>query len=295
MALIVKDHISFDSFELNINNNKGNVEYITIKINTKNLKELIICSNYSPKGIIYEQLLEKLENILDNLLIMGDFNAKHVNLGSEETNHYGNKLIDILNYCNLFVVQNNNHTKYDSFRDKMDTIDYIIISPTLIANISGVNSELDIPSDHCTMTATLKSEKIRSEDRNISLKLYHKANWSKINENIKNKLNKLSGILNILKTRPVNEIKLFFDKLANKLIEIINDEIEKSILEITIKERNSNLPEFIRQKIKNKRSLRRLYIQTKDQNIKPTLNSIKKEIKKDKNNYREKQWESKLR
>ena len=226
VALIVKDHISFDSFELNINN-KGNVEYITIKINTKNLKELIICSYYSPKGIIYEQLFEKLENISDNLLIMGDFNAKYVNLGSGETNHYGNKLIDILNYCNLFVVQNNNHTKYDSFRDKMDTIDYIIISPTLIANISGVNSELDIPSDHCTMTVTLKSEKIRSEDRNISLKLYHKANWSKINENIKNKLNKLSGILDILKTRPVNEIKLFLDKLANKLIEIINDEIEK--------------------------------------------------------------------
>ena len=125
------------------------------------------------------------------------------------------------------MVQNNNHTKYDSFRDKMDTIDYIIISPTLIANISGVNSELDIPSDHCIMTAILKSEKIRSEDRNISLKLYHKANWSKINENIKNKLNKLSGILDILKTRPVNEIKLFLDKLANKLIEIINDEIEK--------------------------------------------------------------------
>ena len=55
---IVKDNISFDSFELN-NNNKGNVEYVTIKINTKNLKELIICSYYSPKGIVYEQLLEK--------------------------------------------------------------------------------------------------------------------------------------------------------------------------------------------------------------------------------------------
>ena len=169
VALIVKDNISFDSSELKTNNNKCNVEYITIKINTTNLKELIICSYYSPKGKVYEQLFEKLENIANNLLIMGDFNAKHVNLGLEETNHYGNKLIDTLNYCNLFVVQNDNHTRYDSFRDKMDTIDYIIISPTLMANISGVNSELDIPSDHCTMTVTLKSEKIRSEDRNISL------------------------------------------------------------------------------------------------------------------------------
>ena len=120
---------------------------------------------------------------------MEDFNAKHINLGSEETNNYGTKLMDILNYFNLFVVQNNNYLKYDSFRDKMDTIDYIIISPSLIANISGVNSELDTPSDHCTMTVTLKSKKLRSEDRNISLKLYHKADWSNLNRNIKNKLN----------------------------------------------------------------------------------------------------------
>ena len=292
---MVKDNISFDSFELNINNNKGNVEYVTIKTNAKNLKELIICSYYFLKGIVYEQLFEKLENISNNLLIMGDFNAKHFNLGSEETNHYGIKLMDILNHCNLFVVQNDNHTRYDSFRDKMDTIDYIIIFPNLIANISGVNSELDIPSDHCTMTVTLKSEKIRSVNRNISLKLYHKADWSKINRNIKNKLNKLSGILDILKRRSANEIKLFLDELANKLIEIIYQEIEKNIPEIKIKERNTNLPEYIRQKINNKHSLRILYIRTKDQNIKVTLNSIKKEIKKDINNYREKQWENKLR
>ena len=130
---------------------------------------------------------------------MGDFNAKHVNLGSEETNHYETKLKDILNYCNLFVVQNNNRTRYDSFRDKMDTIDYIIVSLSLIANISDVNSELDIPSDQCTMTITLKSNKLRSEDRNISLNLYHKVDWSNINANIKNKLNRLSGIFDILK------------------------------------------------------------------------------------------------
>ena len=105
VALIVKDNISFDSFELNINNNKGNVEYVIIKINTKNFEKLIICSYYSPKGIVYKQLFEKLENKSNDLLIMGDFNAEHINLGSEETNHYGTKLMDKLNYCNLFVVK----------------------------------------------------------------------------------------------------------------------------------------------------------------------------------------------
>ena len=102
---------------------------------------------------------------------------------------------------------------------------------------------------------------------------------------MKNKLNKLSGTLDILKRIPANEIKLFLDELANKLIEIIYYEIEKNTPEVKIKERNTNLPEYIRPKIKKKRSLRRLYIQTKDQNIKPTLNSFKKEIQKDINNY----------
>ena len=102
---------------------------------------------------------------------------------------------------------------------------------------------------------------------------------------MKNKLNKLSGTLDILKRIPANEIKLFLDELANKLIEIIYYKVEKNTPEVKIKERNTNLPEYIRPKIKKKRSLRRLYIQTKDQNIKPTLNSFKKEIQKDINNY----------
>ena len=123
MALIVKGGIRFCNFELNINSNIGNVEYVTIKINTRSLDELTICSYFSPKGIIYEQSFEQLDNKSNNLLIMGDFNAKHINLGSKETNHYGTKLMNTLNTYNLFVVQNNNHTRYDSFRDKRDTID----------------------------------------------------------------------------------------------------------------------------------------------------------------------------
>ena len=107
--------------------------------------------------------------------------------------------MDTLNSYNLFVVQNNNHTRYDSFRDKMDIIDYIIIYPNVIANISNVNSEPDIPSDHCTMAVTLKSEKLRLQFRNISLELYHKPDCSKINEDIKIKLNRLSGICDITK------------------------------------------------------------------------------------------------
>ena len=72
--------------------------------------------------------------------------------------------MDTLSSYNLFVVQNNNHTRYDSFRDKMDTIDYIVGSPNVIANMYNVNSETDIPSDYCKRAVTLTSEKLRSDD-----------------------------------------------------------------------------------------------------------------------------------
>ena len=166
---------------------------------------------------------------------MLDFNDILINPGSEETNHYGTKPMDELNSYNLFVAQNNNLTRYDCFRDKMDTIDYMVISPNVIASISNVNSKVDIASDHCTMTAPLTPQKLRLEFINTSLKLYQKNQLSKVNENIKIKLNKLSGIFCIIK-RPTTEIKLFLDKLENKLIEIIHHKIENNIPEIKIKE-----------------------------------------------------------
>ena len=131
----------------------------------------------------------------------------------------------------------------------MDTINYIIISPNVIVSVSNVNSKLDITSDHRILTVTLTSKKLRPEDRNISLKLHHMADWSKVNENIKSKLNKFSGIFDTIKRSPKNEIKLFLDELANKLIEIIYHEMENNIPEIKNKDRDTYLPEYIRQKI----------------------------------------------
>ena len=51
---------------------------------------------------------------------------------------------------------------YDRLRDKMNTMNYIIMSCNIIDNVSNVNSELGIPSDICTNNLTRKQEKGRS-------------------------------------------------------------------------------------------------------------------------------------
>ena len=84
--------------------------------------------------------------------------------------------MNTLNNYNLFVVQNNNHTSMTIQETKWIklTIQYILvlfpIYSVLVLNLTYL------------------------------LKLYHKAIWSKINENIKTKLSKLSGGSTLLKS-----------------------------------------------------------------------------------------------
>ena len=108
-------------------------------------------------------------NVLPLILVVGWF------FFLEEINHNGTKLMNTLNNYNLFVVQNNNHTSMTIQETKWIklTIQYILvlfpIYPVLVLNLTYL------------------------------LKLYHKAIWSKINENIKTKLSKLSGGSTLLK------------------------------------------------------------------------------------------------
>ena len=77
----------------------------------------------SPKMDSWWKTILKI-NKSTNLIIMGEFSVKHFNLVPHETNHYRTKLMNAWNSYNLFVLQNNYHTRYESLRDKRDTKDH---------------------------------------------------------------------------------------------------------------------------------------------------------------------------
>ena len=75
-----------------------------------------------------------------------------------------------------------------------------------------------MPSGHGTIKKKKKNKNgtmIETLNFNfISLTLNSKANWSKINKNIKIELRKLSGIFDFIEKRSTNEINIFLDDLA---------------------------------------------------------------------------------
>ena len=64
-----------------------NIEYKAISINTTKIENLIICAYYSPRGLTLKELINNLKIVSDNVILLGDFNAKHTSLGSLVSNY----------------------------------------------------------------------------------------------------------------------------------------------------------------------------------------------------------------
>ena len=71
VAFLIKSDIKFEEIELNIQNN-SNIEYKAIVINNSKMKDLIVCTYFSPRGHTYRELLINLKTLSDNIILLGD-------------------------------------------------------------------------------------------------------------------------------------------------------------------------------------------------------------------------------
>ena len=141
---------------------------------------------------------------------------------------------------------------------------------------------MDIPSDHLSLYFELELENSRESERDINIKLYHKADWNSISQKILKKLNKIQPIFDLIKNKNNIQKQGIIDYAAEKLQNIIFTVSEANIRTIKIKNRNSGLPPNIVSKIKEKRKIRREFTKTKGILLKRKLNKLKKEIKNEK-------------
>ena len=131
-----------------------------------------------------KELLSNLKTLSDNIILLGDFNAKHTSLGSSTSNYLGKKMVDIINNNNFYNMINEGYTRYDATNDSFDTIDFVFVTQNLIPITSLISTEMDIPSDHLSLYFELELENSRESERDIKIKLYHKVDWNSINQKI---------------------------------------------------------------------------------------------------------------
>lgn len=111
-----------------------------------------------------------------NLLLCGDFNAKHPLWGSSESNRWGSDLVEMLEENNLVVLNSGEGTRIDIASGNKSPLDLTITS----SNLAGF-SEWEVLDELCGsdhfMIKTSLNESIKSESMFVPRWNFKKADW----------------------------------------------------------------------------------------------------------------------
>lgn len=248
----------------------------TAKIFTKN-KLLNVAAIYSPprhsiKEEDYNNLLNQLGN---NFILGGDFNAKHTFWGSRIETTKGRALYSAGKQLKCNFYSTGKPTYWPTDTEKIpDLIDFFIVKG-ISGNYIEIEESFDLNSDHSPIILTLSQDIIKKSD---SIKLSNKkTNW----ENFKSQLEKTIQLQAPLKTPAQLEDEL--DKLISDIQNAGWDNTPRN----SVTPQGFSYPLEIRRVVQEKRKARRKWMQTRMPEHKTTFNKLCKKlsqlIKKTKN------------
>ena len=85
------------------------------------------------------------------------------------------------------LIENFERTRRDSITNKEDILDLIWCTTNSFLNIENLKTNKDLTTDHYSMIFTYNKFLTDILKDPIPIKLYHKANWDLLNENLANK------------------------------------------------------------------------------------------------------------
>ena len=164
-----------------------------------------------------------------------------------------------------------------------DKLDLMFISQSLVPLFRDFWVGDDMGSDHNIIHSHLTMAAYIETIQDKTIKLYHKADWTSINETITSTMS--SHILH-----PNTSTEHDIDAYVGKLTETICSSIEEKVPTKKLKGNSIGLPVEIRGLILEKRQQRRLWQRTGLQIHKTNYNRLNKQIRKCINTTRRNQW-----
>ena len=287
VAIIVKRNLKH---QLQPSYNTKLMECIGIKVFINNTTSCHILSVYLPGGSngrdIDQHLrddINKITNLRGNYYICGDFNAKHREWNCNVANKAGTILQDMSG--EFVIYYPDSPTYYPEDRHKsVSTIDL------MLSNSSLETTELkctEAMSDHCAVYFQIKTSTIDRTENAVYKYDYKNANWKKFQTIIARQIEDNIG------ERTCNTV----DEIENHIksfSELIMQARNLSVKQKKINFETTQLTPEIKDLIKTRRSLRRRWQRSRDDQIKAEVNYLQKIIKEKIKELKNIKWNKRL-
>ena len=213
-------------------------EQLTVAIRTDSNRELYVstvyCLHANPSIEISDGLCENR----DQVILTGDFNCKHPELGNDQTTTSGTRLTTVTQNNNLTLI-NDGPPTYRYASGKEDVNNLICFSQPTVPNFRDFWVGDDNGSDHFIINGVFSNMPIYNKMNEKTVRLFHKADWIAINFVIRPTMTKTT--LNKM-TITEDEIDNYVDTLTNTITSAIAEKVPTK----TIKRNSIGLPIEIR-------------------------------------------------
>ena len=216
-----------------------------------------------------------INTLSKQVIFLGDFNSKHKQFGCVKPNKTGQTLVNIAKDLKLFYVNQlepNRHMHEDPVHGTSNILDMAFIILGLSSrDISFSVGDNHMSSDHFPIQISLDKPLKRNTPLTEPRYRFDKTNDDLLHNTLKDSLSKIDT--SITKQDELEELAV---TLCDKLMKAVDTSTPK------VYSRNdpkSPISQAILDLIKQKRRLRWLYNNTKDPNIKSTINKLQKDIR----------------
>lgn len=254
-----------------------NHEAIMLKISVANT-QLYFCAIYVPPNSPIPVALLNHIIAYPKVIIMGDFNARHTDFRDRIVNANGNTLSNFIIGNNITRLQCPDPT-FVGFHG-VSTPDHILVSPTLLNQISNISIENSIASDHLPVVFSVHiNATINFHYNPTIINDYSKADWTLFEES-------LSTVPYPAQPNSIDEIEQLNDFITDKIVQAATIAIPKKQTFI----HRPQLPLRILNLIKEKRRIFRLYKATNNTDLKTLWNRTNARVRQEIAQLKDERW-----
>ena len=215
VALLLRQDLAFTEIDdIQLTKTTDN-EQLTVAIRTDSNRELYVSTVYCPHGNLSIELIDGLSENRDQVILTGDFNCNHPELGNDRTN-------SSMTQNNNLTLINDGTPTYTNASDKEDVNDLIFISQPTVPNFMDFWVGDDNGSDHFIINGLFSYKPIYNKMNDKTVRLFHKADWIDINFAIRSTMTKIT--LNKM-TITEDEIDNYVDTLTNTITSAIAEKV----------------------------------------------------------------------